>query len=183
MMYLWDLVPQVHHYMCVLILLQMSPYTTISASSYYYICVLILLYVSSYYNTCAYYKCVLIRGPTGCPGEDTHTGVLPCVCPHTPIYMCPHTPIYVSSYSYMCPHTPTYVSSYSCSCVLILLCKRPHIPTCVFVYVWDAVAPRRRRLCCSSVAAVACAVASSGATCGTRLLHGGGGSSLGTAAA
>ena len=40
-----EALPATYCYVCVLILLDMCPHTTIHVSSYYYVCVLILLYV------------------------------------------------------------------------------------------------------------------------------------------
>jgi hypothetical protein len=59
--------------MCVLILLDVCPHTTIYVFSYYYICVLILLYMRPHTARCVSsynYICVLIK-----PG-------VPQLCPH-----------------------------------------------------------------------------------------------------
>jgi hypothetical protein len=88
-----------YHYVCVLILLNMCPHTTVYLSSiqYYYACVLILLCMcprAAMYLSTYYYSVVI------------------------PLYICPHTTIHVSTFYYMCPR--------STICVLILLHMCPH---------------------------------------------------------
>jgi hypothetical protein len=113
------------YYICVLILLQMCPHTTICVLILLHmcphgtVCVLILLYVSSYYYICVLllYICVSPPPPRS---SGIHVSSSSCISVRILLHMRPHTTrVCLTASSTLLRHT--CVSSFSCISVLILL--------------------------------------------------------------
>ena len=143
-----------YYYICVRILLYVSPHTPMYVSSYHYMCSH-TIYVSSYYYICVLTQigsalgCIdLAAIPIGAYGADCTTIYVSYGADCTTIYVssipigayeADCTTIYVSSYYHICVLIRLYNVSHSTLCVLILLYMCPHTTTYVSSYCYMCV--------------------------------------------